>query len=81
MGECRYGKKHSLFWVISSYDHATGCSTSVYWCEVCGQLVQKEFALENESWKEKTKTEKIPQISKEILGAEKKNFFGIRKTF
>lgn len=71
MGECRFGKKHSLIWISSSYDYVNSDSVSVYWCEVCGHIIKTESVLKDLSWKEKKKTEKIPQIAKDVLAAEK----------
>lgn len=70
MGECRFGKEHSLICVKA-------CSvvrdSTLEWCEVCGMLVRTEFGLDGGILVVKNVTEKIPQIAKEFLVAENVN--------
>jgi len=70
MEKCRYGKEHSLIGISSSYDYMNGCSVSVDWCEICGRVIKTERVLKDENWEEKNRTEKTPQIIREMFAAE-----------
>ncbi len=67
MGECRFGKKHSLICVKV---RSVSSDSTLEWCEVCGTLVRTNFGLDRGILVTKNVTEKMPQIAKEFLVEE-----------